>query len=221
MSVRALSALVLVASVVAAACGSSSKATPTATPVPSQTSTPMPTAVPTQVIARFTPVEEVLTPPPDIDTSGWLTYRDDANGFELKYPPDLVLERNVTSPTESGVTGTRFTFPVPPGNELQSKIGFISVQSKPGAECMPREARLTLLHAPHGDFWSFRGLNGAGPNQFRSMYYAVSRGPSCVTLEGLVTLLDPRAFRTPPPTYDRDSEADAFLAMISTFRWLN
>ena len=126
----------------------------------------------------FTPVEEVLTPPPDIDTSGWLTYRDDANGFELQYPPDVVLERDAASPIESGVTGTRFTFPVPPGSELQSKVGFIFVQPQSTRDCMPQTPeRLILLHAPHDDFWmSHLGLNGAGPDQFRSMYYAASRG---------------------------------------------
>ncbi len=60
----------------AAACGGESSPHSTSTPSSTAAATRVPTArsaPTTQAVIPFTPVEEALTPPPDIDTSGWLT----------------------------------------------------------------------------------------------------------------------------------------------------
>jgi hypothetical protein len=140
----------------AAACGGGSKPGSTPTPSSTATATRVPAATPTpttEAVIPFTPVEEVLTPPPDIDTSGWLTYQDQAHGFELRYPPYAQVKENVRPPT-FGVrigaheTGTEIDLSFTRGTTLENKYVFITETDESPDQCIPTELTYALkMHA--------------------------------------------------------------------------
>ncbi len=222
MSIRALATVVLFAATAHAACGASSMASPTATP-PAPITTPEPA---TEVTNPFTPVVEVLTPPPDIDTSGWLTYRDDANGFELKYPPNATLREHADYPTGLEQSGTVFQLQTEPETNLEEESFFIPdarsaenvCRSEP--ELAAHLSRVRVVNS-NGDvsFWS-SPHNGTGGTEewYRTIYFSDERG-SCVSLATTLRLGNIDKFPRGTRVADRSSAKANLFAMLATFRW--
>lgn len=208
------------------------------TPAPSQTLTPITssTAAPsTDVVAAFTPVEEVLTPPPNIDTSGWLTYRDDANGFELKYPPDAMVKKDLYEPNplaESTELGVQILLPGGQDDYIFARVDLIAP-----AQCVPlsfadpklqAERAVRLLHAPGADFFKRFDAGAAASNYWDVTTYMTHRENICVTLDGVVSSFSSGVLATPPgPEWfaavaaRKAADTETFTAIIATFRWLN
>lgn len=199
----------------------------------------MPTATPastTQAVVPFTPVEEVLTPPPDIDTSGWLTYQDQEHGFELKYPPGGSVRQNVR-PETFGVsigaheTGTEIDLPFASETTLEAKYLFITETDIPVDDCVPFELTYALkMHATpnvqyvrsaSAGFWKSYSPGGGMMHWSNTTFYFTSSGDTCVTLFAVLAGVSPGAFSTPPPSPDKEKESRVFPAIVATFRWLD
>ena len=221
---RRLLVPLLLASLTVAACGETNSKS-SASPTPSATN---------EQVAQPTPTVEVLAPPADIDTSGWQLYRDEAHGFELKYPPDARLTRD--APAEPGVRGNRpgvrVDLPKAPGTNLVGKYVFITVSERSVETCGPPGLGGTPVGAkpPQGvesvryngvDFWKEQILAGMMMHAWGGASYWASNGVSCVTMSTVLASISPSALSTPPPRFDMEEEAEIFPAIMSTFRWLD
>jgi hypothetical protein len=217
--------------VLAAACGGGSS--PHATPTTLATATRVPSATPaptTQAVIPFTPIEEVLTPPPDIDTSAWLTYRDDANGFELKYPPEAQVKKNVHAPTmgPTGI-GTDIDLPFEQGTTLEAKYIFIKVADMTADKCAPPSGYMRPGATPdvrrirNGTdvFWSTSGTGATMMHGFYTTSYMTGRDTLCVMIDAVLFGVSSSVFSTPPPVANDAKESETFAAIISTFRWID
>jgi hypothetical protein len=214
----------------AAACGGGSThsiATPSPTRLPAATPTPAPT---TQAVIPFTPVEEVLTPPPDIDTSGWLTYLDTEHRFELKYPRDAQIKRDLkrTGLGPSG-TGTEIDLTFARGTTLGAKYVFITVAGIAPDACLPRQLTqapkpgstpaVQYLRTADAGFWKTREPGGYMHQWFDAAVFMTSGVGGCVTINGVLEGFSSTSATSPPPP--DASESDVFAAILSTFRWLD
>lgn len=221
MTTRILVPLVLLALLLAACGGGSS---PHATPTVPATSTSVPVATPpptTQAVVPFTPVEEVLTPPPDIDTSGWLTYRDDAHGFELKYPPDAQVKQNVRRFGFGPIgVGTEIDLPFPRGTVLDEKVLFIQV-AESSSDCKPKATYARYLNNGDALLWLDEEPGGGMSHWLHDWIYMTSIGGSCATLTGHLSGVEAAVVDPTPLPIDAAKESETFAAILSTFRWID
>ncbi len=244
-----LSLLLIVLSL-AAACGGGGQSTLTTSPSSRASAratiglTPTPTVALLSRLATafaptpdttFAPIEETLIPPPDIDTSSWLLYHDDVQGFELMYPPDGRVKRNVEDYLEisqgNDIPGTRIDLPVVPGTTLEEKYMFVRVTDAPAGSCLPpailsarppvaSKPDVAIIHSGGMQFWRTHGTSHvASSHAAGEIGYWTSHGSACVTLVGVLYSVSPGVFSTPPPSPNRDEELKVFTAIVATFRW--
>ncbi len=225
----------------AAACGGGSNPRSTTTPSSTATATRVRTATPaptTQAVIPFTPVEEVLTPPPGIDTSGWPTYRDAEHGFELKYPPDAQVTKDVIEPNPMANSLDRgIEIDLPPWRTIEYifiKVNRMSVNAcVPSVVTSPPPPRLPtpdvrLLHASGADFWRTHDGGVAAGNVWDITSYRTAKRTACVSIDAVFSGANFGVVATPPGTdyYQveaarKAADAAIYTAMISTFRWLD
>jgi hypothetical protein len=175
-------------------------------------------------------VEEVLTPPPDIDTSSWLIYTDETNGFELKYPPDATVKRDVLfGPMGVPQVGTLFELFVQAGTTLAKKSFFVSSPDSAREYCSseltassqtPRRVRI-VNETGEFSFWSTRYPGIGGASEWIQTNYFTEKGESCISLKTWLLLGSLGLHPTGTRLADKDAESQALLAMLATFRWLN
>ena len=226
---RSIVVFLIVIGLAAACGGKSDSTTPTARSSPTQgapsssAASPSAQAIGTRILP--TPIVEVLTPPPDIDTSRWLVYRDEAHGFELKYPPEGKLRNNVyPDGGDSGPDrpGSRIELTIAAGTNLEDKHVFIQATAGTPGTCKPDvPVSLDRVRASGVDFWMERIIGGGLSHGYEGESYWTSDSVSCVTLDMVLTSVDQGVMSPTPPAFDQKAESAVFPAILATFRWRN
>jgi hypothetical protein len=174
-----------------------------------------PTTPPADTVSGITAVSPTQTP-----ASKWKTYQNTDYGFQVSYP-----EQGRLMEVSKGAI-KRIDLPFTQGTNLEEKFVQIDVQENPevcnspfaqGYEPGALQADTVTLNGI--DFHITSASEGAAGNYYDWTAYSTTRNEVCVIISFVLHSTNPFNYPTPPPEFDRPSEAGVFTEIISTFKW--
>jgi len=197
--------------------GAPSPTLPPATAPALPTQPPTVEASPSSTAAEAPPTGEPSLTPEHPD---WPTYRNEACGFGLRYPP----EANEGSAVQGDV---HFELPITSGTNLSEKYLEVSCRTRvspcasPFAEGYAPGSLSTELRELRGiEFAIQSAAEGAAGSIYEWVSYSTTRGDSCASLTFILHSTNPLNYTPPLPEFDRDAESAIFEEIVSTFAWL-
>lgn len=172
---------------------------------------PLPTPPPTPISpSSSTPQAQ------ELDTSGWLTYRNDEHGFELKYP------KEATVTTEGG--RTKINFLAKPNETLFEKYISIGVPDIESEECVLYKAYLSSTPGEFSELITVNGveflkynvaeLNRANTVSDHGKFISL-QGDYCIDIAFMLTYRSPEVYEE-----SKEAEEKFFEEILSTLRFL-
>lgn len=205
----------------ALACNAPGQVTPT------NTAGAVATDLPTQATSDPT-AEATSTASSDAPTipAGWLTYRDEAHGFEVS-SPDSGIPINSNPPTVGDEESVRIDLPFAPDTNLGEKYLQIDVRSgsetciSPYAEGFdPSELDAETVMIGGRSWQKTSRMGVAAGNIYEFTAYSTAQNGVCVVLTFVLHSYNTGNFPTPPAEFDRAAESAVFEEIAATFRWL-
>lgn len=216
---RILGIVLLALAISALACNAPSPASTAAnSPAPTVET---PAAAPATETAILAPTVEPTGAAPE----GWLTYGDEAAGFEVSYP-DSGIPINTNPPTVGDEHSLRIDLPFAPDTNLSEK--YLQIDARQGDTCASPALEgfePGLLQADSltiGDLtWQRVSHEGVAAGNFYTFTaYSTARESVCVALTFVLHSFNVGNVSTPPAEYDPAAESAIFEEIVATFRWL-
>ena len=169
-------------------------------------------AAPRIVRAAGTPPTITPVPPQ------WPIYTNQQYGFQFSYPP----QGQILSQSQ---TYLKMNLPFAPGTNLVDKYLEMNVVENAN----PCQSPLSAISPPGSptetivingiSFLKQTGGDAAAGNRYEWEGYSTLRNNACISMDFVLHSLNPGAYATPPPFFDKAAESAVFMQIMTTFAW--
>ena len=162
------------------------------------------------------PTPVATTPVPPSDT--WPLYSNATYSFQFKYPPGSERFFETTN-------NILIRMPIAPCTNLREKYLQMTVrenvnpcQSPLSSTSPPGSSTETVVINGISFFKQIGGDAGVG-HLHQWVGYSTLKNNACISMDFVLHSLDPGAYSTPPPIFDKTAESGVFTQMMGTFGW--
>lgn len=184
---------------------------------PTATVSPAPPTATLPEVTLTSPPTQPPTLAPDLQP-GWTLYRNDRDGFEFGYPAGTLAP-----PTAQEDGSTRIDLPFAPDTNLLEKyVQFYVLSADSCSSPLLIGLNSSAQTVTIGNLtWTQETYSGVGlGNLYEYVAYSSTNGTMCVSLAFILHSANVGNYPTPPAEFDRTAESQAFMDIMSTFRWL-